>query len=54
MAASANKHTHTLLQCSYASVGLAQARPNNIYILHFTLVSIVTGGYCFQCTNRKL
>ena len=24
----ANKHTLTLLQCSHASVGLAQARPN--------------------------
>ena len=28
MAASANKHTHTLPQCSPASVGLTQARPN--------------------------
>ena len=27
-----SKHTHALLQCSHASVGLAQARPNNHHI----------------------
>ena len=27
-----NKHTYTLLQCSHASVGLAQARPNQEHL----------------------
>ena len=27
----ASKHTHARAQCSHASVGLAQARPNYIY-----------------------
>ena len=26
----ASKHTHTCAQCSHASVGLAQARPNQV------------------------
>ena len=26
----ASKHTHMRAQCSHASVGLAQARPNNV------------------------
>ena len=29
MVASDHRYTHTLLQCSPASVGLAQAHPNN-------------------------
>ena len=43
-----NKHTHTGLQCSHTSVGLAEARPNyggiSLYVMsnlfHTTLVGI--------------
>ena len=31
------KHTHNFCQCSHASVGLAQARPNEAHIGHFFL-----------------
>ena len=36
MAASkqASKHTHARVQCSHASVGLAQAHPNNPLATH--------------------
>ena len=27
---------------------------SKLYILPFTLVSVVTGGYCFPYTDRKL
>ena len=30
----ASKHTYTCAQCSHASVGLAQTRPNNKLQLH--------------------
>ena len=41
----ASKHTHTRAQCSHASVGLAQARPNN------RVVTVLSSGVgrCFQC-----
>ena len=38
------KHTHTRAQCSHASVGLAQARPNDVYT-HFAVES---NPLCFQ------
>ena len=36
--------------------GWALARDNTVctYILHFTLVSVATGGYYFPYTDRKL
>ena len=43
-----NKHTHTRAQCSHASVGLAQARPNNKDQEIFTLKNI-----CTRATNNK-
>ena len=35
----ANRHTHNFRKCSHASVGLAQARPNNIHIIVIPYVS---------------
>ena len=37
----ANKHTHARAQCSHANVGLAHARPNNIYqpIMPFHIIN---------------
>ena len=50
MAASkqANKHTHARAQCSHASVGLAQACPNDI---HRYLLCIKWKVFCYVYTN---
>ena len=47
----ASKHTHTRAQCSHASVGLAQARPNDssirpLLLVHCTLTQHYLGTHC--------
>ena len=37
-----DRHTHTRAQCSHASVGLAQARPNKH---HCTAMEVLTLGW---------
>ena len=57
MAASkqASKHTHARVQCSPASVGLAQARPNDSYIeIHMpTQLHAHTQHKVKQCTAKE-
>ena len=45
-----NKHTHTHAQCSHASVGLAQARPNKLLPLFIVLpffLGVVQSSICY-------
>ena len=42
-------HTHNFRICSHASVGLAQARPNNVYIYIYIDIFIIQLIFLQQC-----
>ena len=44
----ASKHTHARAQCSHASVGLAQVRPNNSFL---RMVLHIQGWFCIYEKN---
>ena len=46
-----NKHTHTSAQCSHASVGLTQARPNNSNIALDSWAFLISMKL-YECANQ--